>query len=183
MILLCSDIFSSKNTKEDSVIVVDDLNILMKDEDFDNDYICVHLLNKLVQITESEFGFITTLTNDQRLCGHTSTDFAWNELTKHIFVEEFSSLEFPIDHPAFTRVLSSEKACIIHDPPSFLPEGHPTIKQILCIPIKQESLIIGVLGVCNKFEKYSKQDIVNVQHVLNSPPTHEIIKKYICNYK
>ena len=185
MILMCGSASCSslKKVDKDTSTIIMDLHMLMDDSHFDDTYICVHLLNKLVQITESEFGFLTTMTDRHKLQGHTTTDFAWNEFTKHMFIKEFNSLELSYQHPVFKSVIDKQTACIIHDPPSFLPSGHPTIKQMLCVPIYDGEHMIGILSVCNKFEKYSNKDIQRASDILHSSTTQRIIKKYICNEK
>jgi hypothetical protein len=42
------------NTKQ----IMKDINLLLSDQNFDKNYICNHILNKLVQITNSEYGFL-----------------------------------------------------------------------------------------------------------------------------
>ena len=158
----------SRKLNRDVQIVLSDLNILLDDEDFDNSFSCIHLLNKIIQITESEFGFIAILTEDStELVGHTITDFAWNETTQKFFIDNTAILKFPMDNPCFKSVLDKKEAVVTDNPKSFLPEGHPTIKRLLCVPIfNGDNEIIGIIGLCNKFERYTKKDIKNTLYIL-----------------
>lgn len=166
-----------KKINQDVQIVLSDLNILLDNVEFDNSFSCIHLLNKIIQITESEFGFIAVLTNNStELVGHTITDFAWNEETQKFFIDNSQLLKFPINNPCFKTVLDKKEAISIDNPKSFLANGHPKIKRILCVPIFNNSEIIGLIGLCNKFEKYTKKDIKNTSYILKQS---DEIRRYI----
>lgn len=174
MIQSCSIL---KRKTYESIMILKDIDNLLNDEEFDNSFISLHLLNKLVQLTESEFGFIMLLDHNH-LYGHTITDFAWNKESQFIMLENISSLKIHINHPSFRDCINNRSSTIVKDPVSFLPEGHPNIKHMLCVPIIDDTIFIGLLCVCNKFDSYSKKDIKNSECILNS--SNEIIKNYIC---
>lgn len=182
MRLFCT---GTKATKSDSSTILYDLNNLLKNDDFDNTFLPTHVLNKIIQFTESEFGFIAFLNPKGELCGHTCSDFAWNDTIRELLTNEFNQLKFPMSYSVFSTTITNQEVCIDKNPSSFLPQGHPVIRQIMCAPIyiddseASDGLPVrqGLVCVCNKFEPYSKKNTKSLTTLLET--INDIIKKYI----
>lgn len=165
----------TRPSTEETILILSALDDLIDDPNFDNTFLLVHFLNKLVQVTESEFGCITRIvhseTGESLIQGHTLTDFAWDETSQNLFMEHVQELTFSPKHPLFERVCSSHESVILEDPSSFLPDGHPFIKRAMSVPIMEKDTLIGIVIVCNKLDHYTKSDSRNVLTILNlSPP-------------
>ena len=53
-----STLFKKKSYNDKIKIIIEDINILLNNNKNSKEYICNHILNKIVQITKSEYGFI-----------------------------------------------------------------------------------------------------------------------------
>lgn len=150
--------------------VTNDLVSLIKDKNVDNVYIDSHILNKLIQITGSEYGFIGYIDGDtlQTTC---ITNIAWNESSFEFFSKNVdSNLEFPIKRSVFFGQSILDKVPIIvnryDESRRILPPGHPIIKRFIGYPVISGDCVKYFVGLCNKFEKYKKSDISMVRQIM-----------------
>jgi uncharacterized membrane protein YgcG len=150
--------------------VTNDLVSLIKDKNVDNVYIDSHILNKLIQITGSEYGFIGYIEGDklQMTC---ITNIAWNESSFEFFSTNINSnLEFPITRRVFFGQSILDKVPIIvnkyNESRRILPPGHPIIKRFIGYPVTSCDCVKYFVGLCNKFEKYKQSDISMVRQIM-----------------
>ena len=125
------------------------------------------VLEKLLEITESEYGFIgEILHTDQHipyLKTFAITNIAWNYETRKFFKEnvrnglEFYNLDtlFGITIRTGETVISNKPA---EDPRSGgLPRGHPPLNAYLGVPLYSGNKLIGMAGVANRVGGYEEE--------------------------
>ena len=118
------------------------------------------LLNVLLELCESEYGFIGETHLDENgqvfLRTHSITNIAWNEYTRRYYDENASGgLEFRNLETLFGRVMTEERAVIANAPATDprrggLPLGHPALDSFLGIPLHSAGRMIGMAGVANR---------------------------------
>ena len=163
-------------TNKDVEQIIADINILLNDSKFDRHYICTHILNKLVQITNSEYGFLGKIVEEkdgqQSLYTYAVTNIAWNAASQQFFVDHINNaLKFENMNTLFGEVITTRKYKITNkynqEERHILPDGHPMIKRFMGVPCVIGKKPIIMLGVCNKLSKYTKKDVDNVSTILN----------------
>lgn len=157
--------------------IIKDVNTLLANPDFDHKFICNHLLNKFVQITGSEYGFlgkvIYTDENKPILRTYAITNIAWNLSSQKFFLDHINtSLCFTNMDTMFGEVIVTGRPKMVNNYQSMnrsdiLPNGHPPIKRFLGVPAMIGKSPIAMLGVCNKLTKYTKKDIHNISNLLS----------------
>lgn len=170
----------SPNDKDKTKQVIKDINKLLESPDFDRAFLCNHLLNKCIQLSQSEYGFIgvirefTTpeLKKEKYLKTLAISNIAWNASSFGFYKSfvndkfEFKNLEKTI----FGASILSKKPIIINSydkERNVLPPGHPPIRAFLGVPIVINNCVMVYIGMCNKFGQYSKKDVKMIQNVLN----------------
>jgi len=155
--------------------ILDDINQLLVDSNFQRSYICTHILNKLVQLTKSEYGLLMQVKPIQghlELHTYAITNMAWNYSSKEFFSKYISDpLIFKnLNDILFGDVVFTKEVVVCNDYKKLkrksLPKGHPPIKRFLGIPIVLGGKPIMVLGVCNKLNKYVKADAERVENLM-----------------
>jgi diguanylate cyclase (GGDEF)-like protein/PAS domain S-box-containing protein len=131
------------------------------------------LLEQLLQLTVSEYGFIgeVLLNNDSipYLKTHAITDISWNEETKKFYQEGApDGLEFRNLKTLFGHVIVNKEIVISNDPQhdkrsGGLPEGHPPLNSFLGLPFYDGNELIGMVGIANRIGGYS-EEIVTMLH-------------------
>lgn len=124
------------------------------------------LLRALLELTDSEYGFIgETLRTPEGapyLKTKAITNIAWNEATRSFYDDNApTGLEFYNLDTLFGRVLTTEKPVIANTPASHphsggLPEGHPPLNAFLGLPLRSGGQMIGMAGVANRPEGYDQ---------------------------
>jgi len=154
--------------------IIKDINTLLGDENFDKRHICVHILNKLIQITQSEYGFIGRIlfeNGNYVLYTYAITNIAWNAASHQFFMDYCNrSLKFENMETLFGESIVSGKYTIVNRYDSsrnVLPKGHPRVKRFMGVPMLFGTERICFLGVCNKLSKYTKKDVNNVRYIMN----------------
>ena len=118
------------------------------------------LLEDLLVVTESEFGFIAEVfrtTEDQPyIRTHAITNIAWDDETRE-FVEKYdpSGIEFFNMRTLFGEVINSRKPVIANSPSTDprrggLPKGHSPLKSFLGVPFLVGDEILGMAGIANR---------------------------------
>lgn len=125
------------------------------------------LLNEILRITRSEYGFIGEILHEQHsgpfLKTFAITDISWNEETKKFYKENVDSgLVFKNLSTLFGQVIKTGKEIITNNPskhPSAfgLPDGHPPLNSFLGIPIFFNNNFVAMLGVANRVNGYSQE--------------------------
>jgi len=157
--------------------VINEINDLLSDPEFDRDFICTHVLNKLVQLTKSEYGFLGKVVYepDGSPILHTFaiTNIAWNSSSQQFFLDHIQTkLCFTNMDTLFGDVILSGEPRLVNrydatKRAGILPHGHPPIKRFMGVPALVAGRTIAMLGVCNKAGKYNKQDILNTSDLLS----------------
>jgi len=123
------------------------------------------LLQKLIGITSSEFGFMGEVLYDEEepyLKIHAISNVAWSEDTRALYEQksreglEFRNIDKLLVSPLRTRepIISNDVAS---DPSSgSLPEGHPPLKKFLGIPVFFGKQLVGMYGIANRREDYAE---------------------------
>ena len=118
------------------------------------------LLQVLLSVTESEFGFIGEVLRDPGgnpyLKEHAITNIAWNEETRRFYEEHApEGLEFRNLKTLFGAVMVTGEPVISNDPSKDprrggLPEGHPPLNSFLGVPIYTGGEMVGMSGIANR---------------------------------
>lgn len=120
------------------------------------------MLDEAEVLTGSEIGFFHFIDDDQ-----TSINLqAWstNTLT-NLCTAEGQGQHYPADQAGvWADAIRTGKACIYNDYQSLaerkgLPDGHAPVRRLISIPIKRNNLIVAALGLGNKPQEYTEQDL------------------------
>jgi PAS domain S-box-containing protein len=120
------------------------------------------ILDEICALLNSPIGFLHFVENDQK----TLLLQAWSTRT----VEEFCSAEgkgahYPIDKAGVWVDCFHEKCPVIHNDYSTLPhrkglpDGHPHVIRELSVPIIRANRVVAILGIGNKPENYTQEDV------------------------
>lgn len=127
------------------------------------------LLEKMLHLTESKFGFIGEVLYDEDnlpyLKSHAISDISWSEATQLFYLENFKSgIEFRNLDTLFGASLKSGEMVIsnqAYDDPRAggTPYGHPKLERYLGIPVYKGEEFLGLIGIANKDYDYSISDV------------------------
>ncbi len=125
------------------------------------------LLNALLELSDSEYGFIGEVRHKSDgtpyLKTHAITNIAWDEATRNFYDENISDgLEFHNLQTLFGAVLVGHQPVIANAPArdprrGGLPEGHPPLNAFLGIPLHSGGRMIGMAGIANRPGGYDQQ--------------------------
>lgn len=136
------------------------------------------LLNCILELTDSEYGFIGEVHYDKDdnpwLKTMAITNIAWNEKLQKQF--EKNEIEFRNLDTLFGECLKTKKIIISNDPlndkrrggKSKLPEGHPPINRLCCIPFFYDNIFIGMCGIANAIDDYKISKIKEYEIFFNT---------------
>jgi PAS domain S-box-containing protein len=118
------------------------------------------LLSEMLALTQSEFGFIGELKEDEKgtriLNNFSATDISWDSDSQNLYEKvvrdgfEFNNLDNLFGTVVQTRevVISNNP---VKDPRSGgTPEGHPEITAFLGLPVKAGAEMLGMIGIANR---------------------------------
>ncbi|MEW6982812.1 PAS domain S-box protein [Colwelliaceae bacterium 6471] len=135
-----------------------------------------NLLNDILKLTESEYGFIGEVLYDTDgspyLKTYAITNIAWNDETRAFYEEKApKGMEFLNLKSLFGSVLTSGEAVIANDPyhdprRGGLPEGHPALNAFLGIPVYQGNRMVAMLGVANRAGGYDRNLVDSLSSLL-----------------
>jgi len=125
------------------------------------------LLETVVEITGSEYGFLQEVSSNSEsgVCTRmlALSDISWDEDSRRLFESltlrggEFRNMDNLIGAPVLTGKLVIADD-VPHDPRSGgLPPGHPPLRNFLGIPMFFGGELIGVAGVANREGGYSEE--------------------------
>lgn len=129
------------------------------DADADSNSVFETILNDLLKITESEYGFIgEVMFNDgvPSLRTHAITNIAWNKETREFYANNApAGLVFTNLNTLFGQVMVTGKPVIANDPThdprrGGLPSGHPAMHAFLGLPIYCQGELLAMVGVANR---------------------------------
>ncbi|MFU8837704.1 MAG: PAS domain S-box protein [Thiohalomonadaceae bacterium] len=125
-----------------------------------------HLLNDILDLTQSEYGFIGEVLQNAEglpyLKTHAITNIAWNDETLAFYEHHaLQGLEFTNLQSLFGAALTSGEPVIANDPAhdprrGGLPEGHPALNAFLGIPIQHGGKLVAMLGIANRPDGYDQ---------------------------
>ncbi|MDJ0687939.1 MAG: CHASE domain-containing protein [Xenococcaceae cyanobacterium MO_188.B32] len=137
------------------------------------------LLENLLQITDSEYGFIgeifyteggepyveeayMKMRGKPYLKTHAITNIAWNEETRKFYAENApQGMEFYNLNTLFGAVMVTGKPVIANNPSTDprrggLPEGHPPLNAFLGLPFYSRDRFLGMVGIANRPNGYDR---------------------------
>jgi len=150
-----------------------------------------NLLETLLQLTNSEYGFIGEILYDaegqayidesyMKLRGQpylktkAITNIAWNEETRRLYEENAArGMEFHNLHSLFGQVITTGQPVIANGPNTDprrggLPEGHPPLNAFLGIPFYRGEQLVGMVGIANRPKGYSEAVITALEPFLTT---------------
>jgi len=118
------------------------------------------VLKKLLEVSESEYGFIgeVLFTNDNEpyLKTHALTNIAWNEETRNLYEKHHrDGLEFRNMDTLFGHAITQKKVVISNVPDEDSrsggrPYGHPPLNSFAGLPLFSGSEMVGLIGLANR---------------------------------
>ncbi|MDH5611506.1 MAG: PAS domain S-box protein [Gammaproteobacteria bacterium] len=124
------------------------------------------LLQTILNITESEYGFIgeVLISNDNKPYLRTMaiTDISWDEKSRAIFEEHHDSgMTFKNLNSLFGNAITTGQPVISNDPSNDprsggLPEGHPNLNSFLGVPLYAGEQLIGLASIANRKKGYDE---------------------------
>jgi diguanylate cyclase (GGDEF)-like protein/PAS domain S-box-containing protein len=134
---------------------------MARKEIFDN------LLEKLLDITDSEYGFIGEILHkdDQTpyLKTYAITNIAWNHDTRKLYKENVrNGLEFHNLDTLFGITIRTGEVVISNNPgddprSGGMPKGHPSLDAYLGLPLYSGNKLIGMAGISNRPGGYDEE--------------------------
>jgi PAS domain S-box-containing protein len=143
------------------------LNILDYAEEHDSREIMTRFLDEAEKLTGSCIGFFHSVDEDEE----TIDLQTWSTNTIQAMCDmEASGKHYPIDQggiwvePLKTRepVIHNDYTALNRD--GRLPDGHTPLTRELVVPVIRSGKVVAILGVGNKSELYSTEDMSIVQH-------------------
>ncbi|QIB50419.1 PAS domain-containing protein [Pseudomonas sp. OIL-1] len=126
-----------------------------------------HLLEQILRVTESQFGFVGQVLRDEHgepyLKTHAITNIAWDEDSAAIFRGRGpQGMIFRRLDTLFGQVLVTGEAYLSNDAASDpnnnrLPPGHPPLETFAGLPIYFGEEMIGMLALANRSSGYDEQ--------------------------
>ena len=135
------------------------------------------LLHTILNLTESEFGFIGEVLQAsdgaRYLKAHAISNIAWNEETQELYTRLAPTLEFFNLETLFGAVITTGKPVIANDPKNDprgggLPKGHPPLHAFLGLPIHLGGRLIGMVGIANRAQGYVQSLVDCLQPLLTT---------------
>lgn len=127
------------------------------------------LLNGLLKVTESEYGFIGEVfykaDGSPYLKSHSITNIAWNQETRDFYDQHAAQgMEFHNLNTLFGSVMVTGDIVIANNPyqdprRGGLPHGHPALNAFLGVPMFRDDLMIGMYGIANRPGGYNNEII------------------------
>ena len=133
---------------------------------------CDFLIDRLLSLTESEFGFIgeimKTAEDVPYLKTHAITNIAWDEDTRALYENVAPNLEFHNLDTLFGEVLRTGRPVISNNPKDDprrggLPDGHPPLHAFLGLPFHHANRFVGMVGIANRVKGYDESLIKALQ--------------------
>ncbi len=136
------------------------------------------LLNNLLQMTHSKYGFIGEVLYQEDgspyLKSYAITNIAWSEETRAFYDENSpKGMVFYNLKSLFGEVILSGKAMIANNPTQHpkragIPDGHPPLNAFLGLPFFYGGKLIGMVGLANRAEGYDDELVDFLEPILGS---------------
>lgn len=154
--------------------------------DYSPERVFEELLQILVSVTESEFGFIGEVrepaTGQPYLIKITISDNAWNEEIREYYNKHLpDGLKFTKLETLYGAVITSGEVVISNDPATDprshgLPSGHPPLNSFLGVPFHEGDTLVGMAGVANRPGGYDAA-LLDFLRPLTTAATSLIVEK------
>lgn len=128
---------------------------------------CARILNLLLQLTRSKYGFVGEVLYTEAqapyLLTHALTDVSWDDASKKLYDENMArGFEFHNLNTLFGVTLATGEAVISNNPSQDprgggLPSGHPGMSSYLGLPITYRDELVGMIGIANREDGYSQE--------------------------
>lgn len=129
-------------------------------EDTDQQVLFEGMLNNLLRVTNSEYGYIGEVffeaDGKPYQLSRAISNIAWTEELQQYYEENWrNGLKFEATDGLHGRMMSTGEPVVSNDPPNDprsrrIPEGHPPIHTFLGLPIHRGSELVGTLGLANR---------------------------------
>jgi PAS domain S-box-containing protein len=136
------------------------------------------LLSHLLDITDSQYGFIGEVLRDREgmpyLRAFAITDISWDEASRNMYQQYIKgNFEFRNLNTLFGHVMTSGRPVISNapadDPRSGgLPHGHPPLDAFMGLPLHRAGQLVGMLGVANRPGGYDEMLAGHLQPFTNT---------------
>ncbi len=136
------------------------------------------LLARILELTESEYGFIGEVFFDPGDLPYLKTiavtNIAWDEATRTMFEQQAPiGIEFRNLDTLFGAALTSKEPVIANSPMNDprhggLPEGHPAMHAFLGIPVVMADKLVALIGIANRPSGYDDSIIEFLQPLSNT---------------
>lgn len=131
---------------------------------------CDKVFKRLLQVTDSEFGFIATLQEEQGeqvLYIPSISNLAWDNDTREWYNQQRKTnggLIFRNLNTLFGHVVTSNTVVCTNNLPAHpasrgFPHGHPTLSSFLGIPVTYDGQAIGMIALANRPQGYDQQQV------------------------
>jgi PAS domain S-box-containing protein len=160
------DYTSRKKNEQLNQIIINLSNNALSDKN--NKVYYDQILKNILEITESEYGFIGEVflneDNEPYLKTYALTNISWDKETKAFYEQHApNGLEFRNLNTLFGYALKHKEVVISNHPNQDdrrggLPKGHPSLDAFLGIPIIFNNKLVGMIGIANKPGGYSEDD-------------------------
>ena len=137
------------------------------------------ILNKVVQLSESEYGFLGEVRESNSgkpfVKMHTFSKLS-NNIAMQNFIQKYSppNMEFHNTHNLFGSVLQTKKPTIANDPMrdprsgGGMPPGHPPVHSFMALPVFYGEEIVAVIGIANRRGGYDQSLMDYLQPLLTT---------------
>ncbi|MEO1229873.1 MAG: ATP-binding protein [Myxococcota bacterium] len=124
------------------------------------------LLESLLEITDSAYGFIGEVDEDDTgrfLRTFAITNIAWNDATRAFYDENApNGIEFRNLDTLFGHTVRTGEPVVTSDPDAHAssagrPDGHPPLESYLGLPLNHGETMVGMVGLANRDGGYSTQ--------------------------
>ena len=122
------------------------------------------LLSDVLDLTQSEYGFIAEVMHDGQgepyLKTYAITNIAWNDETRTFYQNHApKGMEFHNLNTLFGATITTGQPVIANDPYNDprrggLPAGHPALNRFLGIPIHHGEQLVAMIGIANREQGY-----------------------------
>jgi PAS domain S-box-containing protein len=149
------------------------------------------LLETLLQLTDSEYGFIGEILYDEsgrvyideaymKMRGHpylktkAITNIAWDEETHNLYdTQAAQGMEFHNLKALFGQIMVTGQPIISNSPAADprrvgRPEGHPDLNAFLGIPFYRGEILVGMVGIANRPGGYTEAVIAELEPFLTT---------------
>ncbi len=144
-----------------------------------NPYILFNgLLDTLLDITDSEYGFIGeiffTEDNQPYIQSYATTNIAWNQETQDLYEEtKRKGMIFARPNSLYGAVLKTGQQVISNQPATDpracgVPEGHPPLNAFMGLPFYGGGELLGVVGIANRTSGYQHELAESLQPFLTT---------------